>query len=167
VKKLIIGLLIGSLLVGGCKAGTISPASENISSKAPTVTESVGPDNLTWVAPAKVEIGRFYPGARAEFYLTVHNGSEDSKQFTVSYLVPSQIRGDYKTAIEGVESWVTIEPSGTVFAPRETRQIFVAVEMPKDAEEFAENWEFWIRVKEDQSGMIQTELASRILVSMR
>lgn len=52
--------------------------------------------------------------------------------------------------------------------PKETRDILVVLAMPKDAVVFAPKWEFWISVIDTtQKGMVQTELATRWLVSMR
>jgi len=50
----------------------------------------------------------------------------------------------------------------------ETREVLVAIDMPADAESPGPQWEFWVAVRDvTQEGMVQTELASRWLVSMR
>jgi len=36
--------------------------------------------NNTWISPAKVEIGNYYPGARAEWTIRVHNSNEETTQ---------------------------------------------------------------------------------------
>ena len=54
-----------------------------------------------------------------------------------------------------------------LLAAKETRQVLIAVEMPKGAEA-PPKWEFWISVRDTtQTGMVQTELACRWLVEMR
>jgi len=61
-----------------------------------------------------------------------------------------------------------IAETNPVLAPKETRDILIALDIPEDAAIPAEKWELWISVKDaSQEGMVQTELASRVPVSMR
>lgn len=36
--------------------------------------------NNTWISPAKVEVGNFYPSARAEWSIRIHNGNDETTQ---------------------------------------------------------------------------------------
>jgi uncharacterized membrane protein len=156
VKKLI-GLLIaiivvtGLLLVAGCGSSELLPELN---------------DN-TWVSPSKVEMGNFTPGASAEYELNIHNGKDEPAEFSVTYRVPSSPASGFVTAPEEAQDWVTIADPSPVLEAKETRQVLIAVEIPEGATAPAK-WEFWIVVKDvSQGGMVQTELASRWLITMK
>lgn len=36
--------------------------------------------NNTWISPAQVDVGNFYPSARAEWNIRIHNGNEETTQ---------------------------------------------------------------------------------------
>jgi len=40
------------------------------------VWEKKPPDNMNWISPGKITVSNFYPGARAEYPITVHNGGQ-------------------------------------------------------------------------------------------
>lgn len=166
-KILIIGLLtVGLLLVSGCTSDYSPPASP--SSNELTVLPGEPPIDRTWISPGKVQVGNFYPGARAEWTLLVHNGNDTTTPFAVSYRYPDHVDEDYVKPTEEVQNWVIIADTTPVIAPRETREILVILAMPENATVFAHKWEFWISVIDmTQSGMVQTELCSRWLVTMR
>ena len=41
--------------------------------------EGEPPIDRTWISPGKVNVGNFYPGARAEWYIQIHNGSDGKR----------------------------------------------------------------------------------------
>jgi hypothetical protein len=126
------------------------------------------PGDVTWVSPGKVNIGNFYPGARAEYAITVHNGSSSEAGFTVCYRPPDNATIGYVKPAEEVQDWVIVTDETPLLAPGETRDIPVVLEMPKNAVAPGKQWEFWTAVRDTtQSGMVQTELVIRWLVSMR
>ncbi len=126
------------------------------------------PINVTWISPGKVNIGNFYPGARAEYYISIHNGGNTPATFSVTYRYPDHVGEQYVKPPLEVQNWIIIADMTPVIAPKQTMDILIVLEMPEDAVIFAPKWEFWISVKDTtQSGMVQTELASRWLVSMR
>jgi hypothetical protein len=54
-----------------------------------------------------------------------------------------------------------------VLAAKETKDVLIALEMPKGAKA-PDKWEFWVVVKDNsQTGMVQTELACRWLITMK
>jgi len=89
MKRIILsGLVVVSLLLAGCVS-----ASPIIPVPTPTKTETtktIEPSaivdvetkmmNDTWISPAKIEIGNYYPGARAEWYIRVHNSNDETTQ---------------------------------------------------------------------------------------
>ena len=139
---------------------------------APKVTPTVGgnepPITSTWLSPAKVIIGNFYPGARAEYYITIHNGNAYEAQFEVTYREPDNVQEGYARPTEEVASWVMIVDTTPVLAAYETKDIEVVLDMPSNAKSPGADWEFWVSVKDrSQGGFVQTEICSRWLVNMR
>jgi len=135
-------------------------------------TEVVLPDeppiNRTWVSPGKVNIGNFYPGARAEYPMTIHNGNDTNASFAVVYRYPDHVATGYvKPPIEA-QDWVIIADSTPILMPKETRDVLIVLAMPEDANINDKKWEFWISIMDTtQTGNVKTELCVRWLVDMR
>jgi hypothetical protein len=151
--KKVIGLIIVtgllSLLVAGCTSELLPELKDK-----------------TWISPGKVEVGNFYPGARAEYDLNIHNGKDEPAEFSVIFREPGTAAEGFVVAPEEAQDWVIIADPAPVLAAKETRQVLIAVVMPKNAEAPAK-WEFQVVVKDvTQTAMVQTELASRWLVTM-
>jgi len=160
MKKLIGLLILLVLLLMGCAQPSL-PAAEPLE-PPPELYEQ------TWISPGKVEVGNFHPGARAEWPLTIHNGNEEPARFEVRYMEPGGAEEGYIKAPNIVQEWVIIADPTPLLEGFETRDILIAVVMPEDAESPGPRWEFWIAVKDvTQTGMVQTELACRWLVTMR
>jgi hypothetical protein len=159
MKKLI-GLILatGLLLLAGC-----TPS-------APVIETPEPPPDLydkVWISPGKVNVGHFYPGARAEYPLSIHNGNDQSTEFLVTFKEPANAEEGYVTAPTAAQDWVIIADPTPVIAAKDTKTVLIAVEMPKGADAPAK-WEFWVTVKDaSQTGMVQTELACRWLVTMK
>jgi hypothetical protein len=167
VKITLVIFVLGILLFAGCIGAeeVYTPETE-----PGGVSASVGepPTDQTWISPAKVMVDNFYPGARAECELQVHNGNSEVATFAVVYRHPDNVGDGYSYPIAEVQDWVIVATTSLVIAPRETRNILVSLEMPKDATVFSDKWEFWISIKDmSQVGMVRTELCSRWLVEMR
>jgi len=161
VKKLIGLIVLAGLLLSACSQPSAPPVTGEEVSPPPELY------NKTWISPGKVIVGNFYPGARAEYLLSIHNGKDEPAKFSVTYREPGSTGEGYVTAPSGAQGWVIIADPAPVLAAKETRQVLIAVEMPKGAKA-SPKWEFWIAVKDiTQTGMVQTELACRWLVEMR
>jgi hypothetical protein len=160
VKKLIGLIVVAGLLLVGCAQP----------SPPPVVQTPEPPPELydkTWISPGKVEVGNFYPGARAEYPLTIHNGKDEPAEFSVTYRQPDNVGEGYAIAPSAAQSWVIIADPAPVVVAKETRDVLIAVVMPKGTKA-PPKWEFWIAVKDvTQTGMVQTELACRWLVEMK
>jgi len=88
--------------------------------------------------------------------------------FSVYFRIPSETTKEYDAATTEQQDWVIIADSTPVFLPLETRDILIRLQMPKQAILGSRSWEFWVAVAESGAqGTIQTELASRWLVTMR
>jgi len=124
-----------------------------------------------WIEPGKVVVGNFYPGARAEWPLTIHNGNDQPAEFSLTFLAASGVDIDtgyvYVAAPGEAQDWVIIADPTPVLAAKETKKVLIAVEMPEGATA-PPKWEFRVVVRDTtQTGMIQTELTCRWLVTMR
>lgn len=160
MKKLI---LIIAAVVAILLAGCPQPSSPVIEKPKPS------PElyDQVWISPSKVTVGKFYPGARAEYPLTIHNGNDYQAEFSITYRVPGEAAEDYVIAPDTAQDWVIIADPVPVIAPKDTIDVVIAVEMPEGAEA-PKRWEFWVVVKDEtQVGMVQTELACRWLVTMK
>lgn len=178
MKRIVMALVVLSLLVVGCAESPIPPISVPITPVAPEPTEPSSipspivlhkepPEDMTWISPGKVNVGNFYPGARAEWDLLVHNGKDSVATFKVKYREPNYVDRDYTRAPAEARDWVIIVDATPAIMPRETKEILIALDMPEEAMA-PPKWEFWISVMETtQTGSIHTELCSRWQISMR
>ncbi len=121
----------------------------------------------TWISPAKVMVGNFYPGARAEYSIKIHNGYTGKSKFNIIWQAPNWASQEYAQTIQKVQSWVMIVDPSPVLEPLETRDIEIAITMPSEAIMPLKDFEFWITVIPEQEGMVQTAMATRWLVTMR
>jgi hypothetical protein len=161
MKKLIWLLVVAGLLLAGCAQPSAPPVTGEEANPPPELYDK------TWISPGKVEVGNFYPGARAEYMLTIHNGKDEPAEFSVTYREPDNTGEGYVRAPTEAQGWVIIADPAPVLVAKETRDVLIAVEMPKGAQA-PPKWEFWIAVKDvTQTGMVQTELACRWLVAMK
>lgn len=171
-------LLVVILAFGGCDAyespgeplpieETPSPFSNpgnTSSSDLDTETRLV---DQTWISPGLVQVGNYYPGARAEWDLRLHNGEDTIVEYLISYREPGSTKTGYDMPPLGTEDWIIIADPTPILAPKETREILVTLAIPKDAGINSQKWEFWVSVIKIGQGMVQTELCSRWLVNMR
>lgn len=181
MKKLASGLLILCVLLAGCSSpintgGQGDPEGYTIDNGTTADTQGTAvlpsgeepPANMTWISPGKVNVANFYPGARAEYPLTIHNGNTEKAEFAIYYREPDHVDDSYVKAPESVQEWIIIADPTPVLEPRETRDILIALEMPENAESPGPQWEFWIAVRDTtQVSMVRTELAARWLIIMR
>ena len=97
----------------------------------------------------------------------MHNGNDQPAEFSITCKIPGETGDGYAKPPDAVQDWVIIADPTPVLDAFETRDILIAIEMPDDAEA-SPKWEFWIAVRDmSQTGMVQTELACRWLISMR
>lgn len=118
-----------------------------------------------WVTPAQVDIGNFRAGARAEFNLRVHNGSNKVSFYDVRYMVPTDTKDGYSMPPSNAILWVTV-PDVVVIQPKETKEVMIVIEIPKDTK-IDNDWEFWTSVLKQGQGTVQSQVATRWLINMR
>jgi len=165
MKKLVGLLIVTVLLLAGCPQPSAPPGNET-PLEPPPEEQADNTDN-TWISPPSVIVDNLFPGAEdVEWPLTIHNGKDEPAEFSVTYRVPSSAGEGYVPAPDEAQDWVIIAEPAPMLAAKESREVLIVVEMPEDATA-PPKWEFWIVVKDvTQTGMIQTELACRCLVTM-
>lgn len=144
------------------------PYVANNEAQMPSVSDAAAEAKMIdkdWVTPAQVDIGNYYPGARAEFSLRVHNGGNEVGIYDVSYMEPTNTKDGYSMPPASAGSWVTV-PGVVVVLPKETKKVLVVLEIPKDAK-IDGDWEFWTSVMRQGQGNVQTQVATRWLIKMR
>lgn len=241
-SKVIFMCMLSILIVGiaGCSGVSSYTPIENIGNTENIEREP--PKDVTWISPAKVMIGNFHAGARAEYPITIHNGnsiqnerkvietevgettasiplnmrlhnsdlasiinlySDNTKDnlqaqsfsnignsltisgfnpadtrimtivftpdtmFNVGFSYPDWAEINYRNAIKDVCDWIVVTDPTPVLAPFETRDVIVAIDMPVEAVAPMSQYEFWIIITQQQTGTVQTQLASRWIVTMR
>lgn len=159
---MILALAIVALLaVIGCAQPDGGAADVMLPASAP-------PDNVTWISPGKVNVSNFYPGARAEYPLTIHNGNDYFCSFEVGYRYPDHVGEGYSMPPGEAQDWVMVIDPSPVLAPYETKDILITLEIPEGAVVSEQSWEFWVSVVDmSQTGTVRTELCCRWLISMR
>lgn len=147
MRKLVLFIIVLVLLIG------CSPPTSKLESR-------------NWVSPGKVWISNYYPGARAEYAIVLHNGNLEDAVFDVNYRASSSPLEGY-TSIDA-SSWVIITDSSVVLKGRETRKVLIVLEVPKGTEVVVKKWEFWIGTSERFPGaQVVAENGVRFLVSMK
>lgn len=148
--------------------GTDIPIEATPTPSSNVVLPGEPPSNVTWMSPGKVLIGNFYPGARAKYPVTIHNGNDTVASFSVTYRYPDHVGDGYTKPSIGAQDWVIIADTTPVLASGETRDILVVLAMPEDATSPSPKWEFWVSVVDTtQEGSVTTELCCRWIVDMR
>ena len=109
----------------------------------------------------------YYPGARAEHVIPIYNGTDRELQVDLLFELPSEGDGEYTIPPDYVRDWVTFEEESPVIPANSMREILVVLQMPKDAEVFAEKWEFRVTVVPAGQGQVQTAVSQRWLITMR
>ncbi len=177
MKYAIVVLLVGALALVGCAAPSVVPI-EEVDESPPVVVESSGAITAiptiyevsergsTGVEPPKYTISNFSLGSEADLPITLHNGTNESISFIVSYRVPSYTEEGYAPMTAIGESWLSFEPSTPVLQPKEKNSFIATLHLPSDAV-VPDKWEFWIAIKEaGQTGQVQTEICVRVFVNM-
>lgn len=183
MRKVILALIVGLLVLSvGCVRTYTPPADNPPNSGGADTTNGdmtgdttdvilpadTPPEGMTWISPGKVNVGNFYPGAKAEYPITVHNGNDYSCSFAVSYRFPDHTGEGYSMPPDQAQDWVMVVDTTPILAPYETRDILVVLEIPESAVVIETSWEFWISVMDTtQVGVVRTELCCRWLINMR
>jgi len=132
------------------------------------------PIESNWIRPGKVFIGNYTAGASISFEIEIHNGGDNTAEFSVAYRFPDGVIEGYSKPPSGVPNWLYFRSGDVrgrrVIVPVESRGtciVQITLKAPEGSE-LPNKWEFWIGViDKSQTGMVITELASRVLVTMQ
>lgn len=183
-KKLIVGIVIAVVAIIAVVlviTNPFSPSVANNTTNGTNTTEPNGnggnpnpdpdpnrpPNTSNWISPGKFYIEDFECGQTVELLLEVHNGNPTSTTFSVDFRFPDDTVEGYVKGF-GSSDWVRVIKKFPVLEAYETYIAEIHLYLPCDAEPPGEKWEFWIGViDQSQEGMVVTELASRVLVTMK
>ena len=148
----------------------LPPAPNPSNNTTPVPIGDEPPADRTWISPGRVNVtvgaGATYP-VRAEYSVTVHNGNLAPTAFSVRYAEPHYVAEGFSAPPDGAQDWVIIADTRPVLAPRETREILIALVIPTKKDNLP-NWEFWIIIGESKEGdFIVAEMAVRWLITTR
>lgn len=117
---------------------------------------------------SKEENNRIKAGERISYEFTVWNGNLSTVQYNVRFKRPDMVYKGWTKAPLYVRDWVTFSEIDPILEPRSERKIEFTLTIPEDAVIFADNWEFIISVKDNNTNkMIQEDLGIRVFVWMR
>jgi len=195
MRRIILALFLGILLLGGCAQAPEIPGIPGpmpILEEKPTVTpEEILPPPppppqelegniyatpLDYIltdkasigfSPGKYTIDNFGPGKEADLPITIHNGSNEPKDFQISYRYPDRLREGYEAPPFDAYSWLILDEPIVTLKSKEKRETTTILRMPPE-EEAPNEWEFWVSIKDlSQTGMVHTEGCLRVFVNMR
>jgi hypothetical protein len=147
----------------------VNPPPTTIVPKTKEITQTKEPPKTsTWISPGKVNIGNFYKGATAEWFIKVHNGNSVPTEFSLGIKRPNYTTEGFSIPVVTYEDWLVISERNPTLEPYETRSIPVVLKIPTTVKSIPSKWEVWVSVMdESQTGTVRTELCSRWLVTMR
>jgi len=120
------------------------------------------------IDPGKVYIDNLFPGAQAEFPITIYNQNDYETTFIVKAREPDYTAEDKGYGVFPYLEWVTVTPGRVIIGASDTGDVLITVAMPEDADYSGKKSEVWISFMEEETeGMIKIELASRIFISTR
>lgn len=170
-RKVLIPVIVAVVAAIVCVAVFAGPT-EDIPNTGGNLTPTNGnnttpPDTSNWISPGKIFVEDYEPGKTAVLEIEVYNGNSESTEFSVDYRYPDHVAEGYSKPA-GVSDWVKVKEKFPVIGAQETYTATIWLHMPSDAESIGDKWEFWIGViDKSQTGMIITELATRVLVTMK
>ena len=118
------------------------------------------------IDPGKVFVDNLFPGAEADYKITVYNQNDYETTFAVKVREPDYTETDYEPL--PYPDWVTVTPDLVTIGAMEQSEVLVVVRMPEDAVYSGKKAETWISFMEQETeGMIKIDIASRLLISTR
>jgi len=118
------------------------------------------------IDPGKVFVDNLFPGAEADYKITIHNQNDYEATFAVKVREPDYTETDYEPL--PYPDWVTVTPNRVTIGAMKQSEVLVLVSMPEDAVYGGKKAETWISFMEQETeGMIKIDIASRLLISTR
>lgn len=124
------------------------------------------PIESNWISPGKLFVEGYEAGRTVELEIQVHNGNAAPAKFSVDFRFPDKLTEGYVKPT-GASDWVRIKEKFPTIGAHETYIATFYLYMPSGTVPPGDKWEFWIGViDQSQTGMIVTELCTRVMVTM-
>jgi len=118
------------------------------------------------IDPGKVFVDNLFPGADADYKITIYNQNDYETTFVVKVREPDYTETGYE--VLPYLDWVTITPDRVTIGAMKQSEVLVVIVMPEDAVYSGKKAEVWISFMEQETpGMVKIEIASRLLISTR
>jgi len=118
------------------------------------------------IDPGKVYVDNLYPGAEADYKITIYNQNDYEATFAITARDPDYTATDYE--VFPYPEWITVTPDQATIKPGGQSDVLIVLIMPEDASYSGKKGETWISFKEQGTeGMIKIELCSRLFISTR
>jgi len=118
------------------------------------------------IDPGKVFVDNLFPGAEADYKITIYNQNDYETTFALKVREPDYTETGYEPL--PYLDWVTVTPDWVTIGAMKQSEVLVVVNMPEDAVYSGKKAETWISFMEQGTeGMIKIEIASRLLISTR
>jgi len=118
------------------------------------------------IDPGKVFVDNLFPGAEADYKITIYNQNDYETTFALKVREPDYTETDYEPL--PYLDWVTVTPDRVTIGAMKQSEVLVVVSMPEDAVYSGKKAEVWISFREQETpGMVKIEIASRLLISTR
>ena len=111
------------------------------------------------IDPGKVYVDNLYPGAEADYKITIYNQNDYEATFAITARGPDYTATDYE--VFPYPEWITVTPDQATIKPGGQSDVLIVLIMPEDASYSGKKGETWISFKEQGTeGMIKIELCS-------
>lgn len=118
------------------------------------------------IDPGKVFVDNLFPGAEADYKITIYNQNDYETTVAVKVREPDYTETDYEPL--PYLDWITITPDRVTIGAMKQSEVLVVIVMPEDARYSGKKAETWISFREQETpGMVKIEIASRLLISTR
>jgi hypothetical protein len=118
------------------------------------------------IDPGKVFVDNLFPGAKADYKITIYNKNNYETAFVLKVRKPDYTETGYEPL--PYLDWVTITPDRITIGAMKQSDVTVTVSMPEDAVYSGKKAETWISFMEQETeGTVKIEIASRLLISTR
>ncbi len=151
-KKILIGIAVPVVIVAGLYFGVLNRGG------VPTLQEGFG------ILESEVELRNVYPGWEGSVPLTVINGKDKDRVFSISLEQPNlkKLKPFYRAFPEEYYSWFTITEPEVAIEAGHYHEVLIIFVMPEDAHYEGQQTEIRIRVSDmTPEGLVTLAVESR------
>lgn len=119
------------------------------------------------VSPAEVRIDNLLPGETTEFELTIRNGDDINRAFTLTTFHPPQKQRRAGRAEFPDDSWISFSSQEITVTAGAQTNVRVTLAIPQQPELAGKDWEIWLAVTAESPDLLGVRLYVRLLVSTK